>query len=209
MVQDLRLVEEIMNVMAGQPDGTTRKEMRRYLNQEGSTPWPGVHLLLFILLLLLSGVHLLHLLLLPRVHLVLVVHLVVRVFLLLGGLPLPLLLGVHLLGVVPLPVAGERLPITYPLPMTVVTAPVTTVTSLVHLYSIACMVALGALAGLVAVVLRPVLGELLDKEIRLRVWVLVWEMVVAVRKVVREVPRETMIQGMWVLGGVVAEVVGC
>jgi len=46
-----------------------------------------------------------------------------------------------------------------------------------------------------------VLGELSDKEIWLGVWVLVWEMI-------REVPRETMILGMWVLGGVVAVVVG-
>ena len=63
------------------------------------------------------------------------------------------------------------------------------------------MVALGALAGLVVVVLRGVLGELLDKEIWWGVWVLVWEMEVVARKVMREVPRETMIPGMWVLGG--------
>jgi len=28
MVQDRRLVEDFMNVMAGQPDGATREEMR-------------------------------------------------------------------------------------------------------------------------------------------------------------------------------------
>ena len=105
-------------------------------------------------------------LLIPVVLLVLVVLLVpvvllvLRVFLLLGALPLLLGLGVHLLGVVPLPVARELLPITHPLPMTVVT--VTTAITLVHLYAVACMVALGALAGLVVVVLRGVLGELLD-----------------------------------------------
>jgi len=49
---------------------------------------------------------------------------------------------------------------------------------------------------------------LLDKEIWLGVWVLVWEMEVVARKVMREVPRETMIPGMWVLGVVVAVVVG-
>jgi len=58
------------------------------------------------------------------------------------------------------------------------------------------MVALGALAGLVVVVLWGVLGELLDKEIWLGVWVLVWEMKVVVRKVMGEVPRKTMIPGM-------------
>ena len=109
---------------------------------------------------------------------------------------------------VPLPVARELLPITHPLPMTVVTATVTTAITLVHLYAVACMLALGALAGLVVVVLRGVLGELLDKEIWLGVWVVVWEMDVVARKVMREVPRETMIPGMWVLGGVVAVVVG-
>ena len=50
--------------------------------------------------------------------------------------------------------------------------------------------------------------ELLDKEIWLGVWVVVWEMEVVVRKVVQEVPREPMIPGMWVLGGVLAVVVG-
>ena len=39
-------------------------------------------------------------------------------------------------------------------------------------------------------------------------WVPVWEMAVVARNVMREVPRETMILGMWVLGGVVAVVVG-
>ena len=58
------------------------------------------------------------------------------------------------------------------------------------------------------VVLRGVLGQSFDKEIWLWVWVLVWEMEVVARKVMREVPRETMIPGMWVLGGVVAVVVG-
>jgi len=38
MVQDLRLVENVMNVMAGQPDGATREEMRRHLNEDGGTP---------------------------------------------------------------------------------------------------------------------------------------------------------------------------
>ena len=70
------------------------------------------------------------------------------------------------------------------------------------------MVALGALAGLVVVVLRGVLGELLDKEIWLGVRVLVWEIEGVARKMMREVPMETMIPGMGVLGGVVAVVVG-
>jgi len=48
----------------------------------------------------------------------------------------------------------------------------------------------------------------LDKEIWLGGWVQVWEMEVVARKVMREVPREIMIPGMWVLGGVVVEVVG-
>jgi len=129
------------------------------------------------------------------------------VFLLPGALPLLLLLGVHLLGVVPHPVARELLPITHPLPMTVVTATVTTGITLVHLYAVPCMVALGALAGLVVVVLRGVLGELLDKEIWLGLRVPAWEMELVARKVMREVPRKTMIPGMWVLGGVVAVVV--
>jgi len=60
----------------------------------------------------------------------------------------------------------------------------------------------------VVVVLRGVLGELFAKEIWLGVWVLVWEREVVARQVMREVPRETMILGMWVLGGVVAVVVG-
>ena len=119
-----------------------------------------------------------------------------------------LLLGVHLLGVVPLPVASELFPITHSLQMMVVTVTVMTAIMLIHLYAVACMVALGALAGLVVVVLRGVLGGLLDKEIWLGVWVLVWKMKVVVRKVMREVPRETMIPGMWVLGGVAAVVVG-
>jgi len=89
----------------------------------------------------------------------------------------------------------------------VVRATVTAAITLVHLYAIACIVALGAQAGLVLVVLRGVLGELLDKEIWLGVGVLVWEMEVVARKMMREVPRETMIPGMWVLGGVVAVVV--
>jgi len=96
---------------------------------------------------------------------------------------------------------------THPLPMTVVTATVTTAITLVDLYPMACMVALGALAELVVVVLEEVLGKLLDKEILLWLWVLVWEMSVVARKVMREVARETMILGMWVLGGLVA--VGC
>ena len=65
------------------------------------------------------------------------------------------------------------LPITHPLPRTVGTATVTTAITPVHLYAIPCMVALGALARLVVVVLRGVLGELLDKEIWLGMWVLV------------------------------------
>jgi len=69
------------------------------------------------------------------------------------------------------------------------------------------MVALGALVTLMVVVQEGVQGELLDKEIWLGVWVLVWEMEVVARKVMREVPRETMIPGMWVLGGMVAVVV--
>jgi len=85
--------------------------------------------------------------------------------------------------------------------MTVVTATVTTAITLVHQNTVACVVALGALAGLVVVVLRGVQGELLDKQIWLGVWVLVWEREVVARKVMREVPRETMILGMWVLGG--------
>ena len=109
---------------------------------------------------------------------------------------------------VPLPLARELLPITHPVPMTIVIVTVTTAITLVHMYAIACMVALGALSGLVVVVLRGVLGELLDKEIWLGVWVLVWEMEVVARKVMREVPRKTRIPGMWVLGGVVAVVVG-
>jgi len=36
MVQDLRLVEDVMNVMAGQPDGTTWEEMRGHLKEDGS-----------------------------------------------------------------------------------------------------------------------------------------------------------------------------
>jgi len=159
---------------------------------------PGVHLLLLLPLLL--GVHLL-LPLLPVVHLVPVVLLVQPVFLLPGALPLLLLLGVHLLSVVPLPVTRELLPITHPLPMTVVTATVRTAITLVHLYAVACIVALGALARLVVGVLLGVLGELLDKEIWLGVWVLVLEMEVVASKVMRQVPRETMIPGMWVLGG--------
>jgi len=39
MVQDLTLVEDVMKVMAGQPDGATREEMRRHLNQDGGAPW--------------------------------------------------------------------------------------------------------------------------------------------------------------------------
>jgi len=92
--------------------------------------------------------------------------------------------------------------------MKVVTATMTTAITLVYLYAVACMVALRALAGLVVVVLRGVLGELLDTQIWLAVWVLVWEMEVVARMVMREVLRETMIPGMWVLGGVVAVLVG-
>jgi len=74
---------------------------------------------------------------------------------------------------VPLPITRELLPIPHPMPMTVVTATVTTVTMLVHLYPVACMMALGVLAGQVVVVLQEVLGELLDQEIWLGVYVLV------------------------------------
>jgi len=163
-----------------------------------------VHLLLF-LLLLLPGVLLL-LPLLPKVHLLPVVLLVLQVFLLPGALPLLLLLEVHLLSVVPLPVTRELLPIMHPLAMTIVTATVTTVIILVHLYAVACMVALGALAGLGVVALLGVLWELLGKEMGLGVWVLVWEMEVVARKVMREVSRESMIPGMGVQEGVVAVV---
>jgi len=156
----------------------------------------------------LPGVHLV-LSLLPLVLLVPVVLLVLQVFLLPGALPLLLPLVVHLHGMVPLPIARELLRITPPLPMTVVTATVTTAITLVHLYTVTCMVALGALAGLVVVVLRGVLGELLDKETLLGVWVLVREMEVVARRVRREVPKETMIPRMWVLRGVVVVVVGC
>jgi len=38
MVQDLRLVEYVKNVMAGQPDGATQEEMRRHLNEAGGAP---------------------------------------------------------------------------------------------------------------------------------------------------------------------------
>jgi len=136
---------------------------------------PGVH---HLLLPLVPGVHHLLLPLVPGVHHLLLplvpgVHHILRVFLLPGALPLLLFLGVHLLSVVPLPVASELFPITHPLQMRVVTATVTAAIILVHLYAVACMVALGALAGLVVVVLRGVLGGLLDKEIWLRVWVLV------------------------------------
>lgn len=149
-----------------------------------------------------------HLLLLPGVLLIQVVVLILTVLLLLDALPLPLLLRVHLPGVVPLPFARELFPITDPLPMMVVTVTVTIVTILVHLYTIPCVVALGALAGLVVVVLWGVLGQLLDKEKWLGMWVLVWEKEVVVRKVVREVLMGTMILARWVLGGAVGVVVG-
>ena len=38
MVQDLRSVEDVINVMAGQPDGATQEEIRRHLNQDGGAP---------------------------------------------------------------------------------------------------------------------------------------------------------------------------
>jgi len=166
---------------------------------------PGVLLLLLLLLLLplLPGVHLV-----PGVHVIPVVLLVLLVFLLPGALLLLLLLGVHPPGVVSLRVTRELLPISDPLPHTVLTATVTTAIILIQLDAVACMVALGALAGLVVVVLQGVLGELLDNAIWLGVWVLIWEMEVVARKVMREVPRETIILGMWVLGAVVAVVVG-
>ena len=75
-------------------------------------------------------------LLVQVVLLVPVVLLVLQVFLLPGALPLLLLLEVHLLSVVPLPVTRELLPIMHPLAMTIVTATVTTVITLVHLYAV-------------------------------------------------------------------------
>ena len=38
IVQDLRLVEDVINVMDGQPAGATREEMRGHLNQDGGAP---------------------------------------------------------------------------------------------------------------------------------------------------------------------------
>jgi len=38
MVKDLRLVEDVMNVMPGQPDGATGEEMRSHLNQDSGAP---------------------------------------------------------------------------------------------------------------------------------------------------------------------------
>jgi len=38
MVSDLTLVQDVMNVMAGQPDGATGEEMRRHLNEYGGAP---------------------------------------------------------------------------------------------------------------------------------------------------------------------------
>ena len=125
IVQDLRLVVGVVNVMAGQPDDATQEEMRRHLNLDGSAPRdapppPSPP---------------------PPPHLVPVVLLLLQVFLLLGDLP-RLLVGVHLLGVMTLPVARELLPSTHPLPMTVVTATLTTAIILVHLYAVTCMVPL-------------------------------------------------------------------
>ena len=102
---------------------------------------------------MLPGAQVLLLLLLPGVHLVPRVLLVLQVFLLAGALPLLLLLRVYRLGVVPLSVARELLPLTDLRPITLVTASGTIVIILVHLSAIACMVALGALAGLVVMVL--------------------------------------------------------
>jgi len=203
-VQDVRLVADIMNVMAGQPAGSSREEMRGDPNPAGGAPRaesppapppappPRAHLRLLPLLL--------------SVLLILGVYLVLRVFLLPGMVPPLLLLGVHLLNVVTLPVTREPLSITDPVPITVVTATVTTVIIHLHLDAVAWMVALGALAGLVVVVLRRVLGVWLDNEIWLGVWVLVWEMEVVVSKVIPEVPSERMIPGKWILGRVVAVV---
>jgi len=131
---------------------------------------PVVHLVLWGFLL--SVVHLV-----LWVFLLSVVHLVLWVFLLPGALSLLPLLGVHLLGVVALPVARELLPITHPRPMRVVTATETTAITLVYLYAVACMVAVTLLAGLVVVVLRGVQGELLDKEIWLGCgfWYGIWK----------------------------------
>jgi len=169
-----------MNIMAEQPDGATREEMRCYLNQDGGAPvgappppppppegalQPG-------------GA--------PRA----------------AGVPPP--------GRGPPPPPPQDAsprrgappsrhrdsPHHSPPVNEGVTTTVTTVIILVHLYAVACMVALGALARLVVVVLWGVLGELLDKEIWLGVWVLVWEMEVVARKVMGEVPRKTMIPGM-------------
>ena len=38
LVQDLRLVENVMNVINGQPDGATQEEMRGHLDQDGGAP---------------------------------------------------------------------------------------------------------------------------------------------------------------------------
>jgi len=116
MVQELRLGENAMKVLDGQPDGPTQAEMRRHVNQDGGAPGdaPHLHLLLLsvLLLFLLPGVrYFLHSLfpgmsfflfhLLPGLHLVPVVLLVQWVVILLGALSHLLILGVYLLGVVP------------------------------------------------------------------------------------------------------------
>jgi len=112
-----------MKIMAGQADGAAREEMRRDSNPAGAAPRgesppppppppPPVHDLLLLLLL--------------RVLLIL------GLFRLPGMLPPLLLLGVHLFNVVTLPLTWELLHITDPLPMTVVTATVTTV--IIHLH---------------------------------------------------------------------------
>ena len=173
-----------MNVMAGQPDGATREEMRRHLNQDsgapGGAPPPPPPA---------GGA--------PHP----------------GGAPRPA-------GVLP-PRCAPPPPLPWGAPRQRGAPPRRQVASshhsppandssdsdhdeaitLVHLYVVTCMVALGVLARLVVVVLRRVLEELLDKEIWLWVWVLVWEMQVVARKVMREVPRETMIPGMLYWGG--------
>jgi len=163
-----------MNVMAGQPDGTSCEEMRRHLNQDGSAregaprsppppgdspsppgdapPPPGP-----------SGAP-------PPAP--------PGGALCPGGAPCPC--GVpparyasHLRRMVPRPIATEVLAMIHPLPMTIVTATVKTATILVHLYALACMVALGVVATLVVVVLRGMQGKLFYKEVWLEVWVLV------------------------------------
>jgi len=193
---DLRLVEYVMKVMAGQPDGATREEIRRHLNQDGSAPRGAPP---------------------PRPP---------RPPPPPGGAPRPG--GVHSpAGVAP---PGRALPPRSPggAPPQRSLPPGRQGASSYHsppanhgsdsnsddsdnprppvrrhLHG-----GRGSTCRTGGSGTRGVLGELFDKEISLREWVLVWEMEAVVRKVMQEVPRETMIPGMWVLGGVVAVVVG-